>query len=285
VLATAGNDMTLAGSKILSNGPVTLIVDNQAPTSPDIGAGQFIVNGAASVTTASGDGVEIFTARGTEDKINGSLTLNGTALDSTPQFAQFGTWYDSSMALGATPFTMFFKAATFGSPPPSAEPPPAGAKNGAFALPASFEDDSVLTQSDDLIFGRNSFPVAFGILYGQDTVKPDGFIVQATSFDIVPDSFSTLTRQVFLDLRNPATELQGIEIRPATQAESVLVKGQTANGNSGVEDEVSCAELQSVLDVLNSSTAEKNYRETCEDARGSRSVPLRNQHFYRPVMR
>jgi hypothetical protein len=258
---------------------VTLIVDNQAPSSPNIGAGQFIVNGAASVMTASGDGIGIFTVRGAQNQITGSLTLNGTALGSVPQFAQFSTWFAPSVGSGTSPFTLFFKEATF-----DAQPPPPTPASAPFTLPASFEDNSVLTQTDDLIFGRNSFPVAFGVLYGQDAVKPDVFMIQASSFDIVPDSFSTLSRQVFLDLQNPATELQGIEIEAATQSENVLVRANSGGGG-GADDEVSCAELQSVLGVLNSATAEKNYQETCENARANGSLQLRNQHYYRPVLR
>lgn len=284
VVAKADNNLTLAGSKIVSNGQVTLIVDNQAPSSPNIGAGQFIVTGAASVMTASGDGIGIFTARGAQNQIAGSLTLNGTAFGSVPQFAQFSTWFAPSVGSGTSPFTLFFKEATFDAQPPTADPLARAPASAPFTLPASFEDNSVLTQTDDLIFGRNSFPVAFGVLYGQDAVKPDGFTIQASSFDIVPDSFSTLSRQVFLDLQNPATELQGIEIEPATQAENVLVRANSGGGG-GADDEVSCAELQSVLGVLNSATAEKNYQETCENARANGSLQLRNQHYYRPVLR
>ncbi|HYB09915.1 MAG TPA: hypothetical protein VEJ16_09605, partial [Alphaproteobacteria bacterium] len=282
VIAKADDDLTLMGATIASGGQVTLVADNQAPSSPNIGSGQFIVNGVASISTVSGDGIGIFTARSSQNQIDGSLTLNGIALASQPKVAIFDTWFSPSIAFGSSPFTIFFKDSTMNAPPPSVETP-ATAMTAPFTLPPSFEDTSVLTQSDDLIFGQNSFPVAFGILYGQGASKPDGFMIQASSFDIVPDSFSTLSRKVFLDLQNPATELQGIEIEAATKADNVLERGYSGGGGS--DDAISCAELQSVLPVLNSSTAEKNYQESCESARANDAPELRNQHFYRPVLR
>ena len=79
--------------------------------------------------------------------------------------------------------------------------------------------------------------------------------------------------------------MQGYELLPETLAQDVLTKNVPTAGIAVVDDEISCTELKSVLDVINSRTAETNYRETCESGVRNASLHLRNPRFYRPVAR
>lgn len=100
-------DMTASGF-ITAGGSVELVADNQAPTPPLIGPGGFHMDALATIT--SGSTLRIFTARPTQNAINGLLNgapfIAGTFfIDSATEI--WCTYFPS--ALSGTPYTIFYK--------------------------------------------------------------------------------------------------------------------------------------------------------------------------------
>lgn len=126
VFAKANQNISLLGNAIIDAftafqagcGPlapqdgfyVTLVVDDQAPNSPQIGNGQFVLAQNAQIITTGSAPVQIFTARRNQNIING--TINGSAFTpgtfgiDTPT-EQWGVWYPDSFV--GSPFTIFYK--------------------------------------------------------------------------------------------------------------------------------------------------------------------------------
>jgi filamentous hemagglutinin len=118
MLLIAQNDFTMAdNSQIRSgSGPITLVVDNQAPAS--IGTGRFLLAPNSSITSSSS--IRIFSAEPNGitvgnlafGKVNGSYVTAGLAcaFDAPPpsSTAQYSTFYPSTF--GGTPYTIFFKS-------------------------------------------------------------------------------------------------------------------------------------------------------------------------------
>jgi len=119
ILARADANITMAPSSAIDflaapspASSITLIVDNQAPSAPQIGSGSFIMDMGASINASlSGAPVRIFTARQNQNSINGTITgLNffpgPFGVDTLP-FEIWRTYFPS--ALEGFPFTMFYK--------------------------------------------------------------------------------------------------------------------------------------------------------------------------------
>jgi hypothetical protein len=88
--------------------------------------------------------------------------------------------------------------------------------------------------------------------------------VAQSSYDVLPDDFSILQRQVYLEVRAPQTGALGFELRPEKQARNILRQSQTAAG-----DALSCEELSAVVDVVNDPRAGKDYDAACRTPAGA----------------
>ena len=126
MLIIAMNDINLDDNALIANtgtGTLTLVVDNQAPAS--VGTGRFILAPEAMVT---GSGLtRIYTAQPNGiaagnlafGQVNGLYVDAGLscAFDAPPSSAtyQYNTFYP--LAVGGTPYTIFFKSP---APPPAA---------------------------------------------------------------------------------------------------------------------------------------------------------------------
>ncbi len=129
---------------------LTLVCDNDFPTPPAMGPGEFNLTGTPTVSTGMGAPLRIFTSNRTQNTI--SAPINGVTFTPGPELKdtateQWGTYYPSSIG-GVPSFTIFYK---FGyvAPPPSLvfDPQPAIT---AFAVLASqgFFDFSEIDRFD-----------------------------------------------------------------------------------------------------------------------------------------
>jgi hypothetical protein len=277
LMGRADKDVTLDGATLISlGGRTTLIVDDAFPDAPGIGPGSFRITNPSTITTPA-NGLGIFLARHTQvDVPAGSLMLNGKPFDDSPQsaFVHFNTWYTVSEPFDGAAFTIFFKEG----------PPDVGPVGRELEVPL---DQFPLIDRD--------YPIGFGMLYGQQNRKAPDAIAQASSYDMLPDEFSSLARPLYLDIENPKTELLGYELRPEVYAQNVLARISTAAGG----DEVSCKELSDILPLLQNPQAQSDYRTLCAPrergrdgasepgATGPRAfgTPTRDRHFVRAVQR
>lgn len=95
----------------LGLGDVTLVVDNQAPQVPSIGEGAFGLSSFGFVATGGGP-LRIFTAKRSQNVINGAGNLNGATFVPGTLFVnttteKWSTYFPSSF--GGEPFTIFYK--------------------------------------------------------------------------------------------------------------------------------------------------------------------------------
>lgn len=147
-IATAGGVETLVivgGTASLTNtsviqsigalsGNVTLVVDNNNSSSPNIGAQNpmLTVDSTSSITSPAGTFTRIFTATQSQNSIDPAATFgNGNApttftpgtpyVDTATEI--WGTYYPSSA--GGDPYTFFYKDTASPPPPPPAPPAPA----------------------------------------------------------------------------------------------------------------------------------------------------------------
>lgn len=118
----ADRDISVGASTLIRNlgsGDLTLVVDNQAPTIPEIGDGSFILRNGGMVGRVGGGLLRIFTARRGQNTIRGSVNINGATFvpggfgKNSP--TEIWTTYFSS-TLGGTPFTIFYKEPIAGLP-------------------------------------------------------------------------------------------------------------------------------------------------------------------------
>lgn len=91
---------------------LTIVVDNQAPSSPQIGDGSFFLSNLGSVGRAGGGPLRIFTARQSQNIIQGTANVNGNTFSAGTPFLNtateiWGTYFPST--LGGSPFTFFYK--------------------------------------------------------------------------------------------------------------------------------------------------------------------------------
>ncbi|HSE80051.1 MAG TPA: hypothetical protein VLG66_18790, partial [Alphaproteobacteria bacterium] len=192
--------------------------------------------------------IRIFTARPEQNRLDDMLRLNGAAFAAGGGHEAFESWFGSAQNPPPPPgsATVFYKsAAAFVPPEPAPEP-----------VRIIFEDDSRLSD-EALRGGRHT--VAYGVIYAEPKDNaPPGALVYATSHHILPDYYSLLSRQVFLEVKAPAAETLGFEQRPQQQAEWVL-KQRLA----GAEGSVSCAELASVVALIDTPQARKDFESQC----------------------
>lgn len=116
ILILAGRTINMGAFTNIQNthidGITTLVVDNNFPTPPLSGPGQFILDTDAFVTTASASGLFIYTADPTQNIINGSINgpfLGVNLLVNGPN-EQWGIYYpDNPNNVTGTPYTIFYK--------------------------------------------------------------------------------------------------------------------------------------------------------------------------------
>jgi filamentous hemagglutinin family protein len=129
LLIIAGQNMRISGNATVSAlgtimSSLTLVCDNDFPTSPGVGSGQFNLATPAILSAGAGTPVRIFTATRSQNtisaNINGSPFIPGpSGVDSPTE--QYLTYYPSTF--GGAPFTLFYKTAQGGpNPPPSPSP-------------------------------------------------------------------------------------------------------------------------------------------------------------------
>jgi hypothetical protein len=208
-----------------------------------------LVTAPTSILAAGGSGpIHIFTARPEQNQLGDMLLLNGATFAVGGGHEAFESWFGSAQNPPPPPgnATVFYKSA---APVVPTEPPPEPVR-------IIFEDDSRLS---DEALRRGRHTVAYGVIYAEPKDNaPPGALVYATSHHILPDYYSLLSRQVFLEVKAPAAETLGFEQRPQQQAEWVL-KQRLA----GAEESVSCAELASVVALIDTPQARKDFESQC----------------------
>ncbi|MBX7066527.1 MAG: filamentous hemagglutinin N-terminal domain-containing protein [Parachlamydiales bacterium] len=116
ILILAGRTINMGDFTNIQNnhtaGTTTLVVDNNFPTPPSSGPGQFILDSNATITTASASGLFIYTATPTQNSILGSINgpfLGVNLLVNGPN-EQWGIYYpDNPNNVTGTPYTLFYK--------------------------------------------------------------------------------------------------------------------------------------------------------------------------------
>jgi len=183
VLAAAGESMTLeSGSSIQSgSGDVSLLVDGNAPESPGIGNGRFILDPGAVIETSGA--LRIYTAKRSQNSIN-SL-INGQVFVPGPQYINSSTeqWEEYFPDnFGGFPFTIFYKSGFSQS---------VFTNNGGRALGEMFQNlqtyDEFLFVSKCFLFGYDS------ACYNQLTI-PKGLV---SSFDLFSEEARFMLRQKY----------------------------------------------------------------------------------------
>jgi len=112
ILMITGNDMFLFGTADITSttGSVTLVVDNDFPTAPQIGIGAFFMEAAARVNAGPGQPLQIFTALQPLNSIlgllNGSPFAVGTIFNDTVT-EHWCIYYPNAFFGGV--FTIFYK--------------------------------------------------------------------------------------------------------------------------------------------------------------------------------
>jgi filamentous hemagglutinin family protein len=108
------NNATLIDSLAIGpNTKLTLVVDNQAPTSPNIGNGTFYLDPGALIFTSGSPGnppVQIFTARPSQNTILGTIdnaTFVPGPIGVNSSEEQWGFYYPQAFV--GSPFTIFYK--------------------------------------------------------------------------------------------------------------------------------------------------------------------------------
>jgi len=116
ILLIAGNNISMTAGTIFSPNPVTLVVDNNNPAPPNIGAGAFFMDAASSIT---GNTILVFTALQNQNSILGQLNTASFPNPPGTLFADYELeqWcsyfectspYTNRANLGL-PFTVFYK--------------------------------------------------------------------------------------------------------------------------------------------------------------------------------
>ncbi len=115
LLVRAGENIevdTFGRIENLGTGSLTLVVDNDFPTSPGIGPGLFELSATGSVGRLGAGPLRIFTAKRSQNLISGISNVNGTTFTPGTLFVdsateQWETYFPSSF--GGSPFTIFYK--------------------------------------------------------------------------------------------------------------------------------------------------------------------------------
>jgi len=122
----AGGDMIIGdGCIIQSIDQLALVVDNDFPTFPGIGPGRFRLQAGGIVETTLKTGIQIFTARQSQNTIQGTLISGGspvTGFTPGPLFAnippeRWGVYYPNSFLYPNQIFTIFYKDSLQGVTP------------------------------------------------------------------------------------------------------------------------------------------------------------------------
>lgn len=113
ITVIAQNDLSFVGDAFINNtaADVTLVVDQQASSSPSIGNGDFILD-RDSYLTSQGR-LRIFTAKPDQNCVFG--TLNSQDLTGIVENQVYNTYYSSFSGGLGDPFTIFYKIAGVGS--------------------------------------------------------------------------------------------------------------------------------------------------------------------------
>lgn len=119
-LFIVGKNLTMASNAFISsinppgpNAKLTIVVDNQAPTSPLIGSGSFIMDPNAFIYITGAPGfppVQIFTARRSQNSVLGSINTvsfvpGPFGVDTSQE--RWGVYYPQTFV--GSPFTIFYK--------------------------------------------------------------------------------------------------------------------------------------------------------------------------------
>ncbi len=116
ILIKATNDLSIRDDSYITTtgvGNVTLVLDQQAPAAPAVGAGRLYLDGSANVNTNGGT-LRIFTATPSQNQTLGKM--NGDSLPSNPSINQVYDTYFNTFAGGeGTPFTVFYKSSGISS--------------------------------------------------------------------------------------------------------------------------------------------------------------------------
>lgn len=96
----------------LGTGDLTIVTDNLNPAPPAIGPGAFTLSALGSVGHLGGGALRVFTARRSQNSIEGMMNLAGETFTPGPLFVDsatevWATYYPSS--IGGSPFTIFYK--------------------------------------------------------------------------------------------------------------------------------------------------------------------------------
>lgn len=112
----ANQDIQMEGyAKILhqGTGAITCVVDNQYPTSPEIGSGIFRLAETSQIGQEGGGPVRIFTAKRSQNMVESNQNINGQTfipgtLFTNSQTEQWGVYYPD-LFIGNENFTFFYK--------------------------------------------------------------------------------------------------------------------------------------------------------------------------------
>ncbi len=157
--ALAGINLTVGAfsSMISDAGSLTLVVDNQFPTSPGIGPGAFSLASSGSLQTSGSNPLRIFTAKREQNSIN--ALINGVVFVPGEEFVdsnqeRWGVYYSNAF-FGGPGFTLFYKNAKV-IPPPLPLPVEASTKKPMLS-PRLFTDLQVY---DEFLRWTEQFKIA-----------------------------------------------------------------------------------------------------------------------------
>ncbi len=116
LLLIAGNNISIGtNTQVIADGTtsssLTLVVDNDFPTAPGIGLGQFILEPGGLIMAGAGIPVKVYTARRSQNTVGNSI--NGSVFTPGPfeidsNIEQWGTYYPGGTYQG-TPFKIYYK--------------------------------------------------------------------------------------------------------------------------------------------------------------------------------
>ncbi len=182
ILAIADFDIHLQkGSSVTSqDGDITLVVDNDAPESPEVGDGRFIIDQGAFIETNGP--VRIFTAKQNQNSINSQINNEtfvpgeifvGTATEI------WGTYFPDDS--GGFPFAIFYKKGL-----------PQSLSNELWrALAEMFQN---LRTYDDLLFDYKCFQFGYDNACYDPFFYPKGMV---SSFDLFGDETREILRRKY----------------------------------------------------------------------------------------
>lgn len=183
VTLIAGDDMVIGPPALITNasGNVTLVVDSDHPSSPDVGGGRFVID-PGSILESAGL-LRIYTAKRPQNSIgaplNGAAYVPGTFFVNTAT-EQWGSYFAKDF--GGTPFTLFYKTGL----------PKTTFNDYGRAIAEMLLD---LKTYDDLLFQCKSFLFGYDKACYDQIFHPKGML---SSYDLFPKEIvETMLRQKY----------------------------------------------------------------------------------------